>query len=876
MSKSLVIVESPAKAKTISRYLGENYKVMSSVGHIRDLSSGKNSKTTATKKTAVKRTASKTSKVKGNQSSLFKKMGIDPEDNWQANYQILPDKEKIVRRLKQEAKTSDIIYLATDCDREGEAIAWHLRETIGGEPSSYRRAVFNEITKKAIQQAFANTRELDINQVNAQQVRRFLDRLVGFMLSPLLWEKIAQGLSAGRVQSVAVRLIVEREREINAFVPAEYWEIYTWLFPPEKLRVAPHDEKIKFQVTRHQGKKFRPENKEQATQAQEFLTNSSYRVSRRKDQRTQLKPSPPFITSTLQQAASTRLGFNVKRTMRLAQKLYEAGYITYMRTDSRNLSADAISAAQNLIKTHYGPRYLPEKPNFYTGSKRAQEAHEAIRPTDCEKFKPSMKMSMSVDEACLYAMIWAQFVACQMTPAEYDKTSITLVAGDYELAARGRILVFDGFTRVQSVANKRQEDRQFPDIKEGDDMSFVNIDPVRCFTRQPPRFSEAQLVGDLEKREIGRPSTYASIISTIQDRGYVSLEKGRFHAELIGDLVTSRLLTCFHNLMDYDFTANMEKLLDKIADGNKNWKTVLDDFYAGFSKQLALARDNMISAKAKPIVCDDIKCKKCGRQMQFKIVATGAFLGCSGYMLPPAERCTQTINLTRHKIGQKADNEKTEAEPQTNEQPLESKKFCPKCKQAMLLFFIDSKRRLFVCGDNSNCSENFMETGDFKDECGGENSIECDKCGTQMELKSGRFGRYYGCNNDDCKNTRKLLASGKPAPPRMEPVTMPELACKKVDDFFVLRDGAAGLFLAASKFPKHRETRPPLVSELKSHRNEIDVKYNYIMDAPELDPDGNFTQIRFSRKSGQQYITSIDENGKPTKWRMVYNNNKWQ
>lgn len=516
MGKSLVIVESPAKAKTINRYLGDDYIVKSSVGHIRDLPVSGTSKSDPK---ARAKEAAKTRKMSPEKKAAYKKekarkqlvarMGIDPDNDWKANYQILPGKEKVVSELKKLAKNADEIYLATDLDREGEAIAWHLREAIGGDESRYRRVVFNEITKKAIEEAFEEPGDINMDHVSAQQARRFLDRVVGFKLSPLLWSKIARGLSAGRVQSVAVKLIVEREREIRAFIPEEYWDVYADLLHTDGDSKDP----VKFQVTKQDGKNFRPLNKEQTDAALDVLRNATFTVTKREDKPTQTRPTAPYITSTLQQAASTRLGFGVKKTMMLAQRLYEAGYITYMRTDSTNLSAEAIASARELIEKDYGKKYLPDQPRLYSSKEGAQEAHEAIRPSDVTVHSTNLK-SMERDAERLYELIWRQFVACQMPNADYISTSVLVAAGNLELRVRGRILQFDGYTRVQPPAGRKEEEQPLPDYQVDQVLTLEELHPSQHFTKPPSRYGEASLVRELEKRGIGRPSTYASIITT--------------------------------------------------------------------------------------------------------------------------------------------------------------------------------------------------------------------------------------------------------------------------------------------------------------------------------------------------------------------------
>ncbi len=868
MGKSLVIVESPAKAKTINKYLGDDYIVKSSVGHIRDLPTSGSSKSdpkARAKEAAKTRKMSPEKKAAYRQEKarkqLIARMGVNPEADWAAEYEILPDKKKVVDELRKLARDADEIYLATDLDREGEAIAWHLREAIGGDEGRFRRVVFNEITKRAIEEAFEDPGEIDVARVNAQQARRFLDRVVGFMVSPLLWSKIARGLSAGRVQSVAVRLIVEREREIRAFVPEEYWEIAADL-------VAEGDaEPVRFDVSKDKGESFRPTSEAQTNEVLERLRASTFTVSSREDRPTRTRPSAPFITSTLQQAASTRMGFGVKKTMMLAQRLYEAGYITYMRTDSTNLSAEAVAAARELISSNYGDRYLPQQPRSYASKEGAQEAHEAIRPSDV-----SVRTVRGLDRDAerLYELIWRQFVACQMPDAEYTSTTVIVTAGETELRVRGRILRFDGYTRVQPPAGRKENETPVPELDVGEQLKLAELHPSQHFTKPPPRYGEASLVKELEKKGIGRPSTYASIITTIQDRGYVRLENRRFYAEKIGEIVTDRLVESFDNLMDYGFTAGLEESLDEVSEGHVDWKSLLDEFYQDFESKLVAANDEAGMRSNEPTMTD-ISCPQCGRPMQIRTASTGVFLGCSGYALPPKERCKSTINLIPGEEVESVDGDEDEAEIIS----LRRKRRCPLCQTAMESYLIDTERKLHVCGNNPDCEGFEVETGAFKIKGYDGPVIECDKCGADMQLKTGRFGKYFGCTSDDCKNTRKLLRSGEPAPPKMDPVPMPELACLKVDDTYVLRDGAAGIFLAASQFPKNRETRAPYVDELIPHQNEIDPKYEFLMRAPVKDPDGRRSLVKYARKTKEHYVMSEKKDGKPTGWRADFVNGEW-
>ncbi|KDE38563.1 DNA topoisomerase I [Nitrincola lacisaponensis] len=870
MGKTLVIVESPAKARTINKYLGSQYVVKSSVGHIRDLPTSGSGTTTSDPKERAKlaaqtRKLSEEAKAEYRKTKareqLIRRMGIDPEHGWDARYEILPGKEKVVDELKKLAASADEIYLATDLDREGEAIAWHLREAIGGDDSRYKRVVFNEITKKAIKEAFKDPGELVMSRVNAQQARRFLDRVVGYMVSPLLWEKVARGLSAGRVQSVAVRLIVDREREIRAFIPEEYWEVFA-------STLSEQGDALKLQVMRQGETAFRPTSAEQTEQQLALLKQADYIITGREDRATSSKPSAPFITSTLQQAASTRLGFGVKKTMMMAQRLYEAGYITYMRTDSTNLSEDAVNACREFIQQHYGDRYLPEQPVRYSSKEGAQEAHEAIRPSDVNLTADGLS-GMETDAERLYDLIRRQFLACQMMPAQYTSTRITVQAGEFELAVKGRILRFDGYTRVLPARGKNDEDIILPDLQQGDRLTLEALEPKQHFTRPAPRYTEASLVKELEKRGIGRPSTYAAIISTIQERGYVEVQGRRFYACKMGDIVTERLSESFADLMDYSFTARMESYLDEVARGELEWKVLLDRFYDDFIRALEQAQDPEQGMRPNSPTPTDIECPDCGRHMMIRTGSTGVFLGCSGYALPPKERCKCTINLISGDEVISAD-----ADDEAESRILRNKHRCKLCGTAMDSYLLDEKRKLHICGNNPDCSGFEIEQGSFRIKGYDGPTIECDKCGSEMQLKTGRFGKFFGCSNSACKNTRKLLRNGEPAPPKMDPVPMPELACEKVDDTYVLRDGASGLFLAASQFPKKRETRAPLVKELLPHRQQIDTKYHFLLSAPTEDDDGNPTIVRYSRKTKEQYVMTEVE-GKATGWRAFYDNGQW-
>ena len=554
--------------------------------------------------------------------------------------------------------------------------------------------------------------------------------------------------------------------------------------------------------------------------------------------------------------------------MMLAQRLYEAGYITYMRTDSTNLSSDAVNACRNLIESDYGKKYLPKEPRLYSSKEGAQEAHEAIRPSDVN-VKTNSISGMERDAERLYELIWRQFVACQMPNAEYTSTSVLVTAGELELKVRGRILRFDGYTRVQPPAGKKEDETPLPEYEVGQKLDLKELLPSQHFTKPPARYGEASLVKELEKRGIGRPSTYAAIITTIQDRGYVRLENRRFYAEKIGELVTDRLSENFKDLLDYGFTAGLEESLDEVSDGDVFWKDLLDKFYTDFEDRLEFAKsdEGMRSNEPSPT---DIECPACGRDMQIRTASTGVFLGCSGYALPPKERCKHTINLI-------SGDEVVSVDGDDEEEALilRKKRRCHKCGTAMDSYLIDEDRKLHVCGNNPDCEGFAIEKGKFKIKGYDGPVLECDKCSADMQLKTGRFGKYFGCTNEACKNTRKLLRNGEPAPPKMDPVPMPELQCLKVDDTYILRDGAAGIFLAASQFPKNRETRAPYMDELIPHQNEIDPKYSYLMRAPTEDPDGRRVLVKFARKTKEHYVTSENDDGKPSGWRADYVDGKW-
>jgi DNA topoisomerase-1 len=764
--KNLVIVESPAKAKTINKYLGDDYVVKASMGHVRDLPS--------------------------------KGMGVDLK-TFEPEYEVLASRSKVVGELKKLAKESNEVYLATDLDREGEAIAWHLQQALGIPDEKVKRVIFNAITKAEIQKAFQKPQQIDIDRVNAQQARRILDRIVGYEISPLLWRKVARGLSAGRVQSVAVRLVVEREREIEAFIPAEHWKI-GGIFTTQTnsgdctqlaakwqdfLTNTGNGERTKVErehwLSEHgafaaeliefAGKKFEANNKDQARKVAEalgfvvdkeatseepeakgpekFQTSFAGHVGRCpqfnvrsiEKKRTTSRPPAPFITSTLQQGASSRLGFGAQRAMRIAQTLYEGGHITYMRTDSTHLSGDALTMVRGFIKKAFGDKYLPEKPNFFSSSnKSAQEAHEAIRPTDAN-FAPSAAASkLSSDELKLYTLIWNRFVACQMPPAEFDQTSVTLGTstkeGDAIFKATGRKLVFDGFMKVAGISS---EDQLLPELSEKQAVFPIEIIPSQHFTQPPPRFTEASLVKKLEELGIGRPSTYASIIQTIQDREYVTQVDRRFYATMLGSIVTDKLIQAFPDILDVGFTAGMELKLDGVEEQHADWVKLLQDFYGPFHGVVEGALGKIEHAGG---TVSKYACPKCGKPMLYRISKSGFFLACSD------RECGTT-------------------------QPVD----------------LQGKPTI-------------REVSQHK----------CPVCGREMIKRRGRFGEFLGCSGYSVKNEKgepscstiiNLDKQGNMLPPKPKPITT-TIACPTCGSPLYLRGGKRGPWLGCSKYPKCR------------------------------------------------------------------------
>ncbi|HEX9136240.1 MAG TPA: type I DNA topoisomerase, partial [Nitrospirota bacterium] len=668
--KSLVIVESPAKAKTIAKYLGKNYTVKASVGHIMDLPKSK--------------------------------LGVDIENDFEPKYIVIKGKAPVVKELKSAAKKADRILLATDPDREGEAIAAHVAEAISGsiKNAEVYRVLFNEITKKAILLAIEHPGKVDVNKVDAQQARRVLDRLVGYQISPILWKKVQRGLSAGRVQSVALRLICEREEEIKAFVPEEFWSLTALLegkTPPQfEAKLIKRDEE-----------KLRVKNNEEAQKILADLQGRPYSVAKVEKKERRRNPVPPFTTSKLQQEAGRKLGFTAKRTMGIAQSLYEGVdvgkegtvvLITYMRTDSTRVGKEAQDEARELIASKYGKDYLPEKPPVYASAKSAQEAHEAIRPTSVMREPDVIKKHLENDQYKLYKLIWNRFVASQMNPAVIDQTSVDIKAGDYTFRATGSVVKFPGFMAVymeekseDQVSDDENGEAVLPPLTEGEALTLIKLDPKQHFTQPPPRFSEALLVKTLEEKGIGRPSTYAAIISTIQDRHYVQKLENKFRPTELGVLVNELLVNHFPVVMDVAFTARMEEELDKIEEGQMRWVEAVKDFYKPFNESLEKAQAEMKDFKSEQTPTD-ITCEKCGKPMVIKWGRNGQFLACSGY---------------------------------------------PDCKNT----------KPFVRNENGEVEAAPEETTDEK----------CPKCGSPMVIKRGRFGKFLACSRyPECNHTQGM------------------------------------------------------------------------------------------------------------------------
>ena len=703
MAKSLVIVESPAKARTIKRYLGKGFEVEATMGHIKDLPKSK--------------------------------LGIDIEQGFLLGYKVIPDKRDVVKKIKSRADKADTVYLASDPDREGEAIAWHVAEEIKKPDSSVHRIIFHEITKKAIDEALKNPKELNRELYDAQMARRSMDRIVGYTMSPLLWKNVKRGLSGGRVQSVALRLICMRQEEIESFTAREYWTV-------EALLMTPAGDTFIAKVV---SPKEIPDAQTAISVVERIGSAPVITIDKITRQVRSKNPLPPFITSTLQQAASSRLRYSAKKTMMLAQQLYEGlpvggdeitGLITYMRTDSPVISEEALGEVRQYIPRQFGQAYLPEKPRRYKAKKTAQEAHEAIRPTSLTNTPESLRPFLNNDQYAVYDLIWKRFIASQMNSATFDQTGVDISALDIGLKANGSIMTFDGFLKIYDI-NGDEDEGRLPDfLKEGDLLDLKKIDKEQHFTQPPPRYTEASLIKELEEKGIGRPSTYAPTLSTIVDRGYVRMEARSFVPTELGRDVNTLLVKHYPHILDIGFTAKMEDSLDLIEEGQEGYGKVMSDFYLTYNTEHESALVNMenIRAEQRP---SGILCEVCGKEMLIKLGKNGYFLGCAGY-----PDCTNTKEFARDESGKIL--------------PVEEKKA--------------------------------EETGEV-----------CEKCGSPMIMKRGRFGPFMACSNyPECKNTKRITKAPEPT----------DKKCDKCGAPMVIRQGRFGPFLACSAYPKCKNIMP--------------------------------------------------------------------
>lgn len=700
MPKSLVIVESPAKAKTIGKFLGPGYMVKASKGHVRDLPKSK--------------------------------LGVNVKGGYEPQYVVIKDRDDIIRDLRSTMESAEGVLLATDPDREGEAISWHLAEVLGIDPGEPCRIEFNEITRSAIEAALGRPRPIDMHRVNAQQARRVLDRLVGYSLSPLLWKKVRRGLSAGRVQSVAVRLVCDREKEIEAHVPQEYWSITA------HLRPSGGGPEFPAKLVLRAGKKIEVRNEGEAKSILDDLAGAAYQVVRvvRKERRR--NPAPPFTTSTLQQEASRRLGFGARKTMQVAQQLYEGlplgdegsvGLVTYIRTDSVRVAVEAEQAARAFIAKEYGSEFVPDHPRRYRAKATSQDAHEAIRPTSVSRLPDQVKPHLTRDQYKLYKLIWERFVASQMESAVVDAVSVDVQAKAYTFRATGSRIVFPGFILVYQEATDngdKEDEASLPELSEGDALALVRLEPAQHFTEPPPRYTEASLVKALEENGIGRPSTYAPIIDTILRRGYVVLEDKKFHPTQLGFVVVDLLRQVYPQVVDVAFTAEMESQLDKIAEGELDWVRVVDDFYVPFSRTVSAAEENMGRVKIPDEVTDE-KCPKCGRPLVVKHGRFGTFLGCQGY-----PECTFTKKMVR----------------------LAGVK-CPDCGADVVERRTKKGRKFYGCSRYPECRFTTWYTP--------AKGTTCPKCGAFL-VKRGRGTGVLTCVRETCDYREE--AQGKAEPGR--------------------------------------------------------------------------------------------------------------
>jgi len=755
MAKNLVIVESPAKAKTINKFIGKDYIVKASVGHVRDLPKSE--------------------------------LGVD-EVTFEPTYEVLEGKEKVVSELRAAAKKATTIFIASDPDREGEAIGWHIMNLLGADKKKVQRILFHEITKNAVRKAMEQPREIDMNKVNAQQARRVLDRLVGYKLSPLLWDKVRRGLSAGRVQSVAMKMIVDREEAIKAFNPIEFW---TFAAKLEGNAPPPFVAKL----TKVEGKKAEVPNEELARKIESQLKSGEYIVASVVRRERKQSAAPPFITSTLQRTAYNRFKYPVKRTMQIAQKLYEGkelgdaglvGLITYMRTDSVRISDDALGEVRQYISGKYGADIIPEKPNYYKVKKaaRAQEAHEAIRPTSLEFDPERIKGSLTNEEYNLYKLIFDRFVASQMKPALFDVTDVDIERGNLTLRVSGEVLKFPGFLAVfqQEAAvvvdedddDEKADDKALPVLNEGDKLKLLDLDTKQNFTQPPPRYTEATLVKALEENGIGRPSTYGQILTTIQTRDYTYKHDGKFHPTHLGVIVTMLLTQSFGDIIDEKYTARLEEELDEIEEGKLEWTDAIREFNGKFSVDLEKAKTEMMQVKGEGIATDEI-CENCGSPMVIKFGRFGEFLACSKY-----PECKTTKEIAK---GDAAD---------AGDDTI----ICEKCGKGMTL-----KRsrfgQFFACTGYPEC-RNTKDPRLMKANIPTEPQPPCENCGKEMVLKSGRYGPFYSCSGyPDCRNIRKI-GGGKSVPPKPTGVKCP--TCGEGE--LLERRSRRGIFYSCSRYPK--------------------------------------------------------------------------
>ena len=691
-TKKLLIVESPAKAGTIKKYLGGNYEVVASMGHVRDLPKSK--------------------------------MGIDFENNFEPQYVDMKGKEDVIKELKKYAKKSEHVYLATDPDREGEAISWHISNMLGLDINDNNRVEFNEITKSGVKAGMSNPHKIDLDLVNAQQARRILDRIVGYKLSPFLWKKVKRGLSAGRVQSVAVRLIVDREKEVKEFVPQEYWSIDAKFTAPSSRKV------FAAKLSAIDGKKAELSNKEETDEVLKRLENAVYTVTDVKKRVTRKQPAPPFITSTLQQEASKRMGFQAKRTMKAAQELYEGveiegmgavGLITYMRTDSLRISDEARDAAAKCIEEIYGKEYLPPSPRVFKSKKNAQDAHEAIRPSLPELTPDRVKASLTTDQFKIYKLIWERFIASQMANALLDTVSVTIEAEGCTFKASGYSVKFDGFTKLYEEKKDSEEEnnKMLPPINKEDILKLKEILGNQHFTQPPSRFTEASLIKTMEENGIGRPSTYAPTISTIISRMYVERDGKQLRPTALGEVTTDLMKDHFKHIVDAKFTAKMESDLDGVERGETNWVDTLDVFYKDFDKVLTKAEKAMEGKRVKvPDEETDVECDLCGRKMVIKIGRFGKFLACPGF--PECKNTKKIVQAT--------------------------KGTCPLCGSKIVLKKSKKGRNFYGCDGYPDC--NFMTWNAPVED-------KCPKCGSTLFKKGGKSGKLL-CEKPDCGYERNL------------------------------------------------------------------------------------------------------------------------